>query len=108
MLLLFYINIGGIYKLNFFELKDWKIQYDESFRVLKSENEFILLNEFNDTVLIGTITKTDFMKLANPFYGADIEVGNKILNVLLKEDTNLTATNFSDTYVTNSEIEENI
>lgn len=63
----------------------WTIKYDDNLRLLKNENEFILLNELNSTILIGEIIDT-IIKISDVAYDAEIEINDKLLTIKLKEN----------------------
>ena len=85
---------------------DWKLQFEEDYRLFKNENEFILLNKFNDTVLIGKLSDKGFLRITNLFFDVELEIGDKVLTILSKQDKNLIVTNFSDTIIFDNEKSE--
>ena len=82
-----------------YKFLDWKLQFEEDYRLFKNKNEFIFLNKFNDTVLIGKLSDKGFLRITNLFFDVELEIGDKVLTILSKQDKNLIVTNFSDTII---------
>ncbi|WP_297436275.1 hypothetical protein [uncultured Clostridium sp.] len=92
--------------MKYINFLDWKLQFEEDYRLFKNENEFILLNNLNDTILIGKLTDEKFLRITNLFFDVELEIGDKVLTILSKQDKNLIVTNFSDTIIFDNETSE--